>query len=429
MNVRYRRRQRRFESLESRCLLAAGLIPLDLQFPLSTSNSTSGVVVDATVEIKLNAMVLDPRADDAGDVSLTGYDFTSSGTIVGSIDGVELEATFQTDPVDTPNDPVIPIEVNPDTKTIDFELTQPGTFTAISDSGTFTGTFVMVTLLTADFNSRVVAGTTTVTFKADDRVETDVFPVQIPNALAENVEFPDANKPSVSGRVFNDANNDGLRDDSETGVANVRAVHWVSTSTTPVELESINTDANGYYAFYNLDTTTSQIRFLELPASFGYGKQNVGTDTTIDSDADSLSGSTPPIDFASVMPQLHVDAGLRATAVFWQNPNLATDVNNDGRTSAGDALAVINLLSRLEDGENNADLSGVRLASELFYDVNGDGRGNAVDALDVIFGLYLEEFGGERNSEEVGSLDWIADEKERKTQPVRPDTASQSKLF
>ena len=59
------------------------------------------------------------------------------------------------------------------------------------------------------------------------------------------------------------------------------------------------------------------------------------------------------------------------------------DVNGDGRTSALDALVVINQLDDLDD---QGTLPFARPAGLVtrWYDVNGDGRGSALDALGVI---------------------------------------------
>lgn len=68
----------------------------------------------------------------------------------------------------------------------------------------------------------------------------------------------------------------------------------------------------------------------------------------------------------------------------FQNPKLAWDVNNDGVTSALDALLVINMLS--SQGGSEVDPSSA-LAPGQFHDVNGDYRISALDALQVINAL------------------------------------------
>lgn len=65
----------------------------------------------------------------------------------------------------------------------------------------------------------------------------------------------------------------------------------------------------------------------------------------------------------------------------FQNPNVAFDVNNDGKVSATDALSIINIMSNQNDPALDPSSDS---AHGLFHDVNGDYRITAVDALQVI---------------------------------------------
>ncbi len=398
------RRRRFFEPLEQRCVLAAGLVPIDLLIPLASSEVAGDFNVDGNVAIKLSAMVLDPRADDASDVSLTGYDFSGTGTFSGPIDGVVLSGSFITDAIESPNNPLIPIQVNPSTQTIDFVLTQFGTFEASSEAGPISGTFTIVAELTLNFTTREARGQTTSTFTAAGRVESNVAPVQIANAIPDGIEFPDASKPFVSGRVFHDADDNGTRQSSESGVEGIQVTQLADSS----EVASVESDANGYYSFYNIDRSSSSFRFRQVPGAFDFGKMHSENDTSIDSDADSRTGITPPIQFGNRLANLNIDAALRSTPHPWQNPNVTTDVNNDGKTTASDALAIINLLSQHAVEANSVDLTFNRDPGEAFYDVDGNGLANASDALAVIFGLYADSFVSGDEQEYFADIDRIA---------------------
>ncbi len=79
----------------------------------------------------------------------------------------------------------------------------------------------------------------------------------------------------------------------------------------------------------------------------------------------------------------------------WHNVNIPTDVNNSGKTTAFDALLIINEMARgsYTDSENHFELvdpATVDPHPELYYDVNNDGRGSALDALIVINQLARE---------------------------------------
>lgn len=72
----------------------------------------------------------------------------------------------------------------------------------------------------------------------------------------------------------------------------------------------------------------------------------------------------------------------------WQNPIEFGDVNNDGSVSAGDALRIINELSRRDysDGETGQllDPASLEFFPGVYFDHNGDGFATALDALRVI---------------------------------------------
>ena len=85
---------------------------------------------------------------------------------------------------------------------------------------------------------------------------------------------------------------------------------------------------------------------------------------------------------------------------FWQNPKDPTDVNNDQRTSALDALQCINELiySRIGDSDPNLPLPMPPLKPTPYLDVNGDGLITANDALRVINRLIKQPSTPEGNS-------------------------------
>lgn len=95
---------------------------------------------------------------------------------------------------------------------------------------------------------------------------------------------------------------------------------------------------------------------------------------------------------------------------FWQNPDDPTDVNDDQRTTAVDALQCINelMLGRVSGSNLNLPLPMPPLMPTPYLDVNGDGLITAIDALRVINRLIEqsstpegESIGAERESLEA----------------------------
>lgn len=84
----------------------------------------------------------------------------------------------------------------------------------------------------------------------------------------------------------------------------------------------------------------------------------------------------------------------------WQNVIRVSDVNNSGDVTAGDALRIINELSRREfsDGETQDLQNPLEVTSwpGVYFDQNGDNRATALDALRVINDLARIALEGEQ---------------------------------
>ncbi|MCA9128982.1 MAG: hypothetical protein KDB22_17970 [Planctomycetales bacterium] len=93
---------------------------------------------------------------------------------------------------------------------------------------------------------------------------------------------------TIVGRVWDDQTGDHIRNDAfEPGVADV----WVTLldSSGTVVLESIRTDAWGYFRFPSLLDGDYMLQF-ERPFGFSFAEQNVGSDRSSDSDPDPDTG-------------------------------------------------------------------------------------------------------------------------------------------
>ena len=117
---------------------------------------------------------------------------------------------------------------------------------------------------------------------------------------------------------------------------------------------------------------------------------------------------TPPAGF-DLSEQINYDALKQILAdvaherPFWQNPDEPTDVNDDERTSAVDALQCINelALGSVSGSEIALPLPMPPLMPTPYLDVNGDGNITAIDALLVI--NRLMEQSGTSESESIAA--------------------------
>lgn len=110
---------------------------------------------------------------------------------------------------------------------------------------------------------------------------------------------------SLGDYVWNDANNNGVQDAGEVGIAGV-TVNLIDCATN-TEVATTTTAADGMYLFQNLMPGSYRVEFV-APMGYAFTTPNVGSDAT-DSDANA-SGVTECITLAAGESNTTVDAGL-----------------------------------------------------------------------------------------------------------------------
>ncbi|MDR3110826.1 MAG: hypothetical protein LBU65_14250 [Planctomycetaceae bacterium] len=129
---------------------------------------------------------------------------------------------------------------------------------------------------------------------ADDANDSiDDIPLQA-NQHGENYNFGELQKASLSGYVYEDNNNDGNRDNGESGIANVKLGLYVLTENGYELVSYATTNEDGYYSFNNLDPLkTYKIIEEQQPSGYYSGKNTKGTLGGDASDFDDWITSIP----------------------------------------------------------------------------------------------------------------------------------------
>ena len=383
------RRPLRMEALEHRRLLAAaGLLQLSTTVPISQSGQPN---IEGTALIGADIVLLDPS--DPAALSITETTAVGSGTIDGKINVggflLDIDGTFQTDPK-PPTVQVTPLTGSQ----LQIQAQQTGTFNAVIQfAGQQSGTFTTSIDGVLDLESRTLSGTIQLDLQGEDGFQSrETFPFTQTDTLPAGIEIPDPTKASVADRVFHDLDADGLQDGGEPGVASVRVQLIRRDGGTDVIMATTNTDAAGFYSFYNVEAGDYAVQFDQLPAQFDITKSQAGNHRSTDSDPSSLTGRTQLLTLVDGMHRRDVDAGLRTVDHEWQNPNQAADVDDDGTVQALDALKIINRLNRRDD---TGTLPQDRPLGSMFYDTDGSGTVTAADALRVINFLNRRPASGE----------------------------------
>ena len=136
---------------------------------------------------------------------------------------------------------------------------------------------------------------------------------------------------SLGDYVWDDLNEDGIQDNGEPGVQNVRVILKKNGAIVGIEY----TDANGYYLFTELSAGIYDVTFGSLPFGYTFTLQDQGADDAKDSDANPANGQVNNIVLAAGEHKLTIDAGI-----YLQTASLGDyvweDLNEDGIQDAGE---------------------------------------------------------------------------------------------
>jgi uncharacterized repeat protein (TIGR01451 family) len=163
---------------------------------------------------------------------------------------------------------------------------------------------------------------------------------------------------SIGDRVWIDANNNGLQDAGESGLAGVTVTLLNAATGLPVTTDGngnpispIVTPGTGAYSFTNLDPRIDYIVEFSLPANdYKRSPADVGSNDAIDSDANVTTGRTGTYDLAPGQSNTTVDAGYTPLARL--GDYVWIDTNGNGQQDTGE-VGLNGVTVRLLDGSGN----------------------------------------------------------------------------
>ncbi len=177
-------------------------------------------------------------------------------------------------------------------------------------------------------------------------------------------------KVTIGDMVWDDLNANGIMDDGEPGIEDVK-VQLIGTTLDGVFINQIlYTDMDGKYKFTDLDPGDYKVIFSELPGGYFATVKNQGPNDFIDSDVDPVDGSTEPKSYPNGAEDLSIDAG------YYRKAEIGDFVWHDLN---GDGLRDLN-----EPG-----------ISDISVELNGtDGLGNVVNKTTSTNGVGIYFFNG-----------------------------------
>ena len=139
------------------------------------------------------------------------------------------------------------------------------------------------------------------------------------------IHVTDGFDPSISGRVWKDANANGLQDASESGFAYAFVELYSSTGTLIAQRQA---NASGQYSFQNLGVG-SYYATVRIPQGYTFAKQNAGTDDALDSDVYS-TGKSATFALSANQSITNLDAGITGSALSFGWPDRLTPGSTSG---------------------------------------------------------------------------------------------------
>lgn len=156
---------------------------------------------------------------------------------------------------------------------------------------------------------------------------------------------------TIGDKVWDDANGNGLQDESELGVYNVEVTLYNDKGNM---IETTKTNASGLYHFTNVPKGRYSLTFKSLPTDFIFTHQNQGGDETKDSDVDA-TGKSELIIINGGDNITYVDAGIRKFDI--------PGASNDSIKGLTGKSSTIDVLANDTEGTYNFDATTVKITS------------------------------------------------------------------
>ncbi|HMF19634.1 MAG TPA: SdrD B-like domain-containing protein, partial [Gemmataceae bacterium] len=219
---------------------------------------------------------------------------------------------------------------------------------------------------------------------------TNVIPVTLANTDLPNNDFGELTPASVSGFVYLDANNNGIKDANENGIPGVQVTLSGTNDLGATVSQTVTTDSSGFYSFGNLRPGTYSVTETP-PANYLQGKNSIGSlgGTLSNSQMSGIvlgSGSQGAnYDFAHVVP-----ASLSGYVYLDANNNGVKDQGENGLPGVQITLSGTNDLGSPVSQTVTSDPSGFFQFTNLrpgTYSITETPPANYLDGKDAIGSL------------------------------------------
>ncbi|MCP4089329.1 MAG: hypothetical protein GY746_06010, partial [Gammaproteobacteria bacterium] len=177
---------------------------------------------------------------------------------------------------------------------------------------------------------------------------------------------------SLGYSVWYDANLNGIREQGEPGISNVKVNLYDNTGT--FLIAGAFTDPEGYYEFTGLMQGDYIVEFI-LSNGYSFTLQNQGENPETDSNADVNTGLSQVVHVSAGESVRYIDAGLYTENPIMIGDLIWLDLNNDGVLGEGEGLADVVVILYNGDGIKIAGTATDENGNYLFSNLpQGDYR-------------------------------------------------------
>lgn len=202
----------------------------------------------------------------------------------------------------------------------------------------------------------------------------------------------------LGNRVWNDTNRNGIQDTGEPGISGV-TVTLLNGCSGNSALAVRTTDANGFYGFTNIIPGQYRFQVSKLPAGYTYSAQDQGSDDTIDSDVNAVTGISSCINLVAGQIDNSWDVNLMLTTA--RNARLGDlvwlDTNGDGLINNGELGVPKVTVVLLSSCTGNMVLTTTQTDSSGLYNFTnlGPGQYRLLINLPTGYGFSLQNQGSD----------------------------------
>ncbi|HDR72536.1 MAG TPA: hypothetical protein ENN85_01245 [Methanoculleus sp.] len=215
-------------------------------------------------------------------------------------------------------------------------------------------------------------------------------PAPVPTPKPTPVPKP-VPRAKIGDFVWEDRNGNGIQESGEPGIKGVKVILYDAED---VQIRSRTTDSEGRYCFCSLKAGTYSLRFIR-PEGYVFTLEEQGANPALDSDADTTTGRTGPIELSENEKDRTWDAGLVNVSTIGIDVEKATN-GEDADEPPGPSIPVNATVNWTYNVTNTGlvPLFEIELLDDVIGSISGPASGDDADGILEVGETWVYEANG-----------------------------------